>query len=411
MPPESETPGNEPNLELPSLGLGFGRKKKRGKTAEVATSHAGDAGSPEQDAAPADGEVTPTAPDASADAPTGPATAPARPAAPRAPAAPPAPARAPGAGPTPPRPAARPAARPPSRPAAAATPPQATGPASAPKPAPARPPIRPEAEPESTPETVTQAPVPVSPPPVAPAPAPEAAKPEPTAEPVAPTEPEPTAPDVEQTTVLEPAVPGPTIEPTPDPLTAAAAALDEPTKRRSRRDKPSAKPRDRSRRSRPAKVKRERPAPAEALVATLPPISPILASLVTGVLSGLAAVALAVGASRGCEAVRDTSSCGGGLGLLALVAILAIEVVIGASLLKAWKIPDPFSTSFLGVGIVATVAMLTFLDSLDSVWMFLVIPVITGATFVLSWWTTVRFIGEYDPDARRVESDETDLVE
>lgn len=242
------------------------------------------------------------------------------------------------------------------------------------------------------------------------------------AEPVAPAEPEPappTPPDVEQTAVLDrpESVTGTTIEPTPDPLSAAAAALDEPAKRRSRRSKP----RDKSRRSRPAKVKRERPAPAEALVATLPPISPILASLVTGVLSGLAAVALAVGASRGCEAVRDTSSCGGGLGLLALVAILAIEVVIGASLLKAWKIPDPFSTSFLGVGIVATVAMLTFLDSLDSVWMFLVIPVLTGATFVLSWWTTVRFIGEYDPDARRVASedtteddqlpDETDLVE
>ena len=32
MPPESDAPGNEPNLELPSFG--FGRKKKRDRKAE-----------------------------------------------------------------------------------------------------------------------------------------------------------------------------------------------------------------------------------------------------------------------------------------------------------------------------------------------------------------------------------------
>ncbi|MCW2751842.1 MAG: hypothetical protein JWR83_2952, partial [Aeromicrobium sp.] len=29
MPTESDTSGNEPNLELPNLSLGFGRKKRR----------------------------------------------------------------------------------------------------------------------------------------------------------------------------------------------------------------------------------------------------------------------------------------------------------------------------------------------------------------------------------------------
>ena len=52
--------------------------------------------------------------------------------------------------------------------------------------------------------------------------------------------------------------------------------------------------------------------------------------------------------------------------------ILAIEILIGANLLKAWKISDPFSTSFLGVGLVAIIAMLTFLHSLDSLWMLVV---------------------------------------
>lgn len=148
-------------------------------------------------------------------------------------------------------------------------------------------------------------------------------------------------------------------------------------------------------------------APADALVARLPEVKPVYAAIISGLLAGLAAVLLAIGASKGCEAVRDNSSCGGGAGLLAIVAILAIEVLIGANLLKAWQISDPFSTSFLGVGVVATLAMLTFLDSLDSPWMLLVIPAMTAAAFALSWWVTVRFIDEHpmtsELDAERGE--------
>ena len=147
-----------------------------------------------------------------------------------------------------------------------------------------------------------------------------------------------------------------------------------------------------------------RTGPGGALVARLPAVKPLYAALITGLLSGLAAVLVAIGASRGCEAVRDTSGCGGGLGLLATVALLAIEVLIGANLLKAWKISDPFSTSFLGVGIVAIIAMLTFLSHLDSVWMILVIPLMTAASFALSWWVTVRFIDE-EPMASEIDSE------
>jgi hypothetical protein len=139
-----------------------------------------------------------------------------------------------------------------------------------------------------------------------------------------------------------------------------------------------------------------RPAVADALVARLPAIPPLAAAIISGALSGLAAVGLAFGAARGCESVRDTESCGGGIGLLAIVAILAIEVLIGANLLKAWQISDPFSTSFLGIGLVATLAMLIFLDDLDSPWMLLVIPLMTAVAFALSWWVTVRFIDEHE---------------
>jgi hypothetical protein len=81
-------------------------------------------------------------------------------------------------------------------------------------------------------------------------------------------------------------------------------------------------------------------------------------------------------------------------------------VVIGANLLKAWQISDPFSTSFLGVGIVATIAMLTFLSQLDSPWMLLVIPVMTATAFALSWWVTVRFIDEYEPRTPSAQEEE-----
>jgi hypothetical protein len=134
----------------------------------------------------------------------------------------------------------------------------------------------------------------------------------------------------------------------------------------------------------------------DALVARLPAIHPLAAAIISGALAGLAAVGLAFGAASGCESIRGTGSCGGGIGLLALVAILAIEVLIGANLLKAWQISDPFSTSFLGVGLVATLAMLIFLDDLDSSWMLLVIPLMTAVAFALSWWVTVRFIDEYE---------------
>ena len=202
-----------------------------------------------------------------------------------------------------------------------------------------------------------------------------------------------------------------------DPLDRVGDALDTRPSRRARRtEKAESRARRHaekaeSRERRRAEKASSRPAPAEALVARLPEIKPVYAAIITGALSGLATVALAIGATRGCEAVRDNSSCGGGVGLLALVAILAIEVLIGANLLKAWRISDPFSTSFLGVGLVAIIAMLTFLDSLDSVWMLLVIPALTAAAFLLSWWVTVRIIDEEDPFDDGSDSDEDDEEE
>ena len=95
-------------------------------------------------------------------------------------------------------------------------------------------------------------------------------------------------------------------------------------------------------------------------------------------------------AGRGCEVIRGVGSCGG-IGLLALLVILALEIMLGAVLLKAWRLSDPTSTSFLGVGLAAVFVLLFLLSSLESVWMFLAIPLLTVATFVLSWLITETF--------------------
>jgi len=105
-------------------------------------------------------------------------------------------------------------------------------------------------------------------------------------------------------------------------------------------------------------------------------------------------------AGRGCEAVRGVGSCGG-IGLLALLVIVAVEVLLGAALLKAWRLSDPVSNSFLGVGLAAVFVLLFLLGSLESVWMLLVIPVVTALTFLLSWWVTNTFVEGLDDNLMR----------
>jgi hypothetical protein len=124
---------------------------------------------------------------------------------------------------------------------------------------------------------------------------------------------------------------------------------------------------------------------------TLPTINPRIAALVTGLVVGLVGVLLSFGASQGCESVRGVGSCGG-VGLFALLAVLVVEVLLGAALLRAFGVVDPTSTSFLGVGLVAVLALLFFLSALDSVWMLLVLPLLTAITFLLSWWVTETFV-------------------
>ncbi len=146
----------------------------------------------------------------------------------------------------------------------------------------------------------------------------------------------------------------------------------------------------------PARVRKGRKA------LTLPPLPAPIASVVTGVVIGLVIVALTFLSSRGCELVRDTGNCGA-VGLPLLIAIVVVGVLLGAVLLKAWQVGDPMSSSFLAVGLVAVVAMLFLLPSIDEWWMVIVIPALSALTYLLAWWVTRTFIDTDDDEAEEPE--------
>jgi len=56
--------------------------------------------------------------------------------------------------------------------------------------------------------------------------------------------------------------------------------------------------------------------------------------------------------------------------------------------------------SFLGVALVMIVVMLFLIDETFSVWMWLVMPVLTAATFVSSAWLVPALGGTAGPDDR-----------
>lgn len=120
------------------------------------------------------------------------------------------------------------------------------------------------------------------------------------------------------------------------------------------------------------------------------------ATLVTGVVVGAVGTGLTWAALQGCEALRGTDSCGGP-GLLVLIAILSLMVVLGALLLKALRVPEPNATSFLGVGLMAVIVLVTLMESLFSAWMFLAVPVLTALSYLAAQWVSTRFVDTEEP--------------
>ena len=202
---------------------------------------------------------------------------------------------------------------------------------------------------------------------------PEAAA-EPVAEPVRPPAPEPArepepavtpAADTEETRPFVSA---------PEPAATNGAYAEEPV------GESEAEPA-----SEPGQRKASRPRPS---LPSLPaPLAALLGGLVVGVFgAGLTGVSL-----TGCDALRGTESCGGA-GVLVIFVILVLIVLLGGLVLAMLHLNDAKATSFLAVGVLFVVVLLTPQDALFSVWMFLVVPLVSAAAFVLAHWVTATFV-------------------
>ena len=116
-----------------------------------------------------------------------------------------------------------------------------------------------------------------------------------------------------------------------------------------------------------------------------------VAALVTGLVVGVFGAMLTYLSLNGCDAIKGTQSCGG-TGLLLLAGILVLMVLLGGVLLAAWGITDPRSTSFLAVGILCVIVLLTLIQQLFSPWMFLAVPFLSALSYSLSQWVTTTFV-------------------
>lgn len=225
--------------------------------------------------------------------------------------------------------------------------------------------------------------------------------------------PEATAPD-DDTQVIEPTEDTRVIEPVEAPVEASVEAPAEtpaetPVEVRPERqtvpamaeddrplfvDEAPARP---AKQPKPPKAPKAAKAPAPAREPRPPAedrepiVTGRVAAALTGLLVGAAMVAATAGSLKACEAVQGTASCGAA-GFPILLAIVVAAVVIGSALLRAFRVPDAGSTSFLAVGSLAVIALLVFIDVLDRWWMIIVIPLVGVATYLLSHWVTTTFI-------------------
>ena len=167
------------------------------------------------------------------------------------------------------------------------------------------------------------------------------------------------------------------------------------------------------------------PPPTVDSVETVPPGVPELpkaprgpwltgwaAALVTGLVVGGLIVGGTAASLRLCTAVRGTESCGNA-GFPLLLVILVAAVLLGAVLLRAARVPEPGSTSFLAVGLLSVVALLFLIDQLLEWWMVILIPIVSVLTYLLAHWVTTTYIEpasrETAPDSSRDNSGDSSV--
>lgn len=137
----------------------------------------------------------------------------------------------------------------------------------------------------------------------------------------------------------------------------------------------------------------------------VPALSRLPAAAVTGLVVGALAVLLVWLAATGCSAVRGTSSCGGGPGLLILVGVLVLLAYAGSWLLGRFGVPEAGSTSLLAVGVMAVLVMVFLLESLDEWWSLITVPLTAVVAYALSWRVTTAVVDTETTDDPRAPHD------
>lgn len=194
-----------------------------------------------------------------------------------------------------------------------------------------------------------------------------------------------------------PPVAAPINEPLAEPLDEPVKPKKEPKPPKVKAPKPVKEPKQpkAEKAPKPAKEPKAPKAARERPIVPLPRVPGFMAAIVTGALSGGITVVLAWATARGCAAVRHVGTCGS-FGLFALIAILAIDVLFATALLRGFRVVDPATTSLLGVGLVAVLALLFFLDNTQSAAMIYVIPLLMATTFTAAWWITSAIAARLD---------------
>lgn len=116
----------------------------------------------------------------------------------------------------------------------------------------------------------------------------------------------------------------------------------------------------------------------------LPRIEQTRASAIVGLLIGLITVGVTALFAMGFSQLRGTSTGGGRWGSLTVVIVAFIAFALGEYLLATLHVRQPRVTSFLGVCLTLLAIMAFFLNVVDGVWAWLVLPLLGAAAYAIA---------------------------
>ena len=137
----------------------------------------------------------------------------------------------------------------------------------------------------------------------------------------------------------------------------------------------------------------------------LPIVSPMRASVITGLLVGYLAVGLGWGFYEVFRATLGTSA-GGRWGFLALVFVGFLVFITGELLLAGFGVAHARAISILAVLMVFVLIMLLFIDLASGIWAFALVPALCVGAYGAS--CSAMVLAGAEPNAQRIPWEPTD---